>query len=1230
MPAPSQAAIEAIELEEEERVEWLAGPEAKSQREASLDAYTDLTASEARELLTEAFPGSLGQLNEDPGRVLSELEIEESLGTYGALVSDGGGETSIVESTVPVESDLGGDGEQPVDLSLESSGEGFVPQNPLVETELPDSAEDPVRLQGGLEIQLPASDDHAASALGDKNLFYPETAVDTDTLVSPLAGGVEVFEQLRSPASPQQFSFTLGVPEGASVQATEFGGAEVTSGPEDVVAQIPPPTAVDAQGVEVPVTMSVEGNSLVVAIPHASGEYAYPILLDPKAFLDEGFLGFGSSWVSGWTGSTAYNFGGSSLSVTAKGNTSYAAETHGQWVYTAPGTSGYVMAATFYSPHLTFGSSKCKEEAPKNQPHGYVEIWNPSPTPNGTPYGLETYAGNGKLSESAHETGWVGGVGVRNAVVGLGTSPELGAKHTCAIEFSVSGATIQENDGESPSVSVSGAPPSSWISAATASSSSINVKATDQGFGVSSISVSDGNGTTTSGSGCSGLASSRCPSERNWSIVPPYFQGVQELKVVAEDPLEKTSSPWTQTTRVDPEAPLIDLGGQLAYATEEEGVEGEENAASENQLRLPYYGLGIDVTDGSNGEAKTKQSGVKKVELFLDKELQEEWKPSPQCSEDSKALHETYPLKLTGLSEGIHHLKIIATDCTNQTRPREIDFEYIPATGEDSDFVLQRFPLSEAEEGEAEAGGGPELAVNVMNGNLVYHERDVDLNTPSTEVEVERVYNSELPEEESSEWGTGWTLAQTPTLDPEEPTSGEKEEEKPPTRAIHRTSGLITREVALPTLIGGEHFDARLHSTVRKRANGTFSTTDESGQATSYDSHGMPTRVTTGEFSSIEYDYKSGDLSEIAVADPAATTTLPEEVAEREGGKTEGQPAFESSFGGRGLAGGQLLGPGGMALDASGNLWVADIGNDRIQEFDSDGEYVRQFGERGSTDGKLREPVAVAIDSSGNIWVADAGNRRVQEFSKEGAFIRKFGAEGTGEGQFSGAGPQGIAIDGSGNVLVADAGGHRIEKFSSSGGFIEAFGTAQLSEPRGIAVGTGGTIWVADAGQDKVVALKSSGLLLREFGKEGEGEGELKGPTAVALDGEGEVFVADHGNGRVQEFSEAGVFLHEFGSREGIKGRFRAPMGVAANGEGDIWVAGVGNPPESVSGEEDEAAEEPPVEEAPGLVAAYNFDEGTGSTAHDDTGNGHDGTVEGATWSGSGKHGSALDFGGEE
>ena len=109
-----------------------------------------------------------------------------------------------------------------------------------------------------------------------------------------------------------------------------------------------------------------------------------------------------------------------------------------------------------------------------------------------------------------------------------------------------------------------------------------------------------------------------------------------------------------------------------------------------------------------------------------------------------------------------------------------------------------------------------------------------------------------------------------------------------------------------------------------------------------------------------------------------------------------------------------------MALDPSGNIWVADSGHDRVLEFNSKHEYLRQFGSEGTGEGQFKGIRGIATNAAGDVYVSDYANDRVQEFSPHGAFLRQFGSEGTGQRAVLFE-PTGIASTQSGNVWVLDS-----------------------------------------------------------------------------------------------------------------------------------------------------------------------------------------------------------------
>ena len=131
--------------------------------------------------------------------------------------------------------------------------------------------------------------------------------------------------------------------------------------------------------------------------------------------------------------------------------------------------------------------------------------------------------------------------------------------------------------------------------------------------------------------------------------------------------------------------------------------------------------------------------------------------------------------------------------------------------------------------------------------------------------------------------------------------------------------------------------------------------------------------------------------------------------------------------------------PQGVALDSSGNIYVADRGNDRVQKFSSSGEYLLTLGVSGTSGidiSHFNTPVSVALDSSGNIYVADTYNHRIQKFSSSGEYLMTLGVSGkfgTDNAHFSY--PEGVALDSSGNIYVADFDNNRVQKFTPKGSF---------------------------------------------------------------------------------------------------------------------------------------------------------------------------------------------------
>jgi YD repeat-containing protein len=288
------------------------------------------------------------------------------------------------------------------------------------------------------------------------------------------------------------------------------------------------------------------------------------------------------------------------------------------------------------------------------------------------------------------------------------------------------------------------------------------------------------------------------------------------------------------------------------------------------------------------------------------------------------------------------------------------------------------------------------------------------------------------------------------------------------------------------------------------------------------------------------------------------------QVTETEGAASEHTLPYSKDVTSCSIGAGALKNPSAAVFEAKGHLWVADTGNNRIEEFTagSGPKCLVSFGEAGSEPGKLNAPQGIAVDSKGNIWVADTGNNRIEEYNSEGKYLAEFGSTGSEKGQLKE--PTAIAFDSKGNLWVADTGNNRIQKFNSEGKATSEFGAlgsepGELKGPRGLAIDSEGNIWVADTGNNRIQQFNASGTLLAHFAGEGAGEGQLHAPAGLAFDSTGDLWVADTQNNRIEAFTATGGYVSQTGWLGTGNGQLEEPKAVAFNSEGNMWVADATN-----------------------------------------------------------------------
>ncbi len=228
------------------------------------------------------------------------------------------------------------------------------------------------------------------------------------------------------------------------------------------------------------------------------------------------------------------------------------------------------------------------------------------------------------------------------------------------------------------------------------------------------------------------------------------------------------------------------------------------------------------------------------------------------------------------------------------------------------------------------------------------------------------------------------------------------------------------------------------------------------------------------------------------------------------------------------LGDGQFREPWGVAVDQAGNIYVADTWNHRIQKFDPNGKFLKKWGYFVTTDGQLGEPVgmwgprAIVIDADGNLYVADTGNKRVQEFDPEGNFLGQWGGGGVIEGRFDE--PVGLAIDAQGNFYVADTWNRRIQKFNSSFAFLKEWPIAGwasesiVNKPYVAVDSAAGLVYATDPEGYRVLVFDTEGNFRATFGQYGADEKSLALPNGIAVDQAGNVYVVDADNHRIMVF----------------------------------------------------------------------------------------------------------------
>lgn len=296
--------------------------------------------------------------------------------------------------------------------------------------------------------------------------------------------------------------------------------------------------------------------------------------------------------------------------------------------------------------------------------------------------------------------------------------------------------------------------------------------------------------------------------------------------------------------------------------------------------------------------------------------------------------------------------------------------------------------------------------------------------------------------------------------------------------------------------------------------------------------------------------------------------------------------------------------PETLAVDAAGNVFVADTYNSDIREITASGNvslYAGSADLSGSLDGVgtsalFNYPQGIAVDANDNVYVADTSNQTIRRISSTGVVTTiagTVGVTGSSDGPGSSAQffyPQGMAIDSAGNVYVADSANDTIRKITPGGVVSTIAGTpgvagstdgpaatALFNGPDGVAVDASGNLYVTDTYNDtiRVITVGTTTTVSTLAGSPGifgavDGTGaaaRLDHPRGIGLDSFGNLFVADTFNGTIRMITSAGVVTtiagtaYTAGSVDGTAAAalFDGPWGLTVDAGNNLYVADFDN-----------------------------------------------------------------------
>ena len=259
------------------------------------------------------------------------------------------------------------------------------------------------------------------------------------------------------------------------------------------------------------------------------------------------------------------------------------------------------------------------------------------------------------------------------------------------------------------------------------------------------------------------------------------------------------------------------------------------------------------------------------------------------------------------------------------------------------------------------------------------------------------------------------------------------------------------------------------------------------------------------------------------------------------------------SFGRKGSALKMFINPFGLAGNTRDEIAVTEFYNNRIQIFNSDGNFIRSLSSKALD---LQVPKGIVFRNSGHIFVGD-NSGRILIIDGRGECVGSFGGLGSLDDKLND--PWGLSVDSDGNVIVADKGSSLIKIFSPDGKFLMKIGGQGTLKSPVHCIQYDKYLIVSDKGEHCIKVFDRNGNFQYMFGKKGEGEGEFNAPSCMAVNKSGHLMVCDECNHRVQIFELNGNFIGKFGTNGSNLGEFKNPASLVILGNDRIAVSDFNN-----------------------------------------------------------------------